>query len=80
MFERIAGMTRSVKLGIASVVLLAASPAPVTAPFGAVCLVISCVLALMAAQQGSKWWLVVPGIVVAGIAFFMFMAFHGIYD
>lgn len=73
-------MTRSVKLGIASVGLLIASPAPLTAPFGAVCVVISCLLASMAAWQGSKWWLVVPAMVVVAIAFFVFMAFHGIYD
>jgi MFS superfamily sulfate permease-like transporter len=73
-------MTRSSKLGIASVVLLAGSPAPVTAPFGAVCLVLSCVLALMATQQGSKWWLVVPCTIVGVSAFILYLGLHGLYD
>jgi hypothetical protein len=51
-------MSRSVKLGIASIFLLfgCALPSPLNHTFA----VISCVLGFLAASQGSKWWLVVP--------------------
>jgi hypothetical protein len=73
-----AGMTRSVKMGVISVVLMGGAAAP--SPLNAACLVISCVLGLLAAQQGSKWWLTVPGTIIAGIAFILYLGFHGLYD
>jgi hypothetical protein len=51
-------MSRSVKLGIASILLFfgCALPSPLNVASGT----ISCVLGFLAAIQGSKWWLVVP--------------------
>ena len=45
-------MTRSVKLGVASVVLIAGCA--LREPLDFVCGVIACILGLLAAQQGSK--------------------------
>ena len=67
-------MTRSVKLGIASVVLVAGSVLP--SPLNVVFAAISCVLGFLAAHQGSRWWLVVPCTIMALGGFLLFIGFH----
>jgi hypothetical protein len=42
-------------------------------PLGLVCAVISCVLGFLATRNGSKWWLVIPGLIVATFAFAIVM-------
>ena len=67
-------MTPSVKLGIASVVLVAggALPSPLNAAFA----VISCVLGFLAAHRGSRLWLVVPCTIIALVGFLLNIGFH----
>jgi len=67
-------MTRSVRLGIASVVLIAGCVFP--SPLNVVFAVISCVLGFLAAQQGSRWWLVIPCTAIALAAFLFYVGFH----
>lgn len=40
---------------------------PVGSPWG---------LGVLASQQGSKWWLTVPGIIIGGLAFGLYLGFH----
>jgi len=73
-----AAMTRSVKLGVASLTLATLS-LPVlesNTPFSPVFAVISCVLAFLAAQQGSKWWLAIPCTIIVIFGFLMWIGFH----
>jgi len=73
-------MTRSAKLGIVSTFLLGSTFVPPFSdwrvPLNVASVVISCVLALLAAQQGSKWWLAIPCAVVIGSAAGWFLAAH----
>jgi len=65
-------MTRSAKLGITSIFLLLSTLIPTFLnwqfPIAFVCAVLSILFGLLAAQQGSRWWLTVPGLIVAGIS------------
>jgi hypothetical protein len=68
-------MSRSTKLGIASLFLLVGCVLP--SPINFACAVIACVLGSLAAQQGSKWWLAVPCAIIASsipIIYFGFQA------
>jgi hypothetical protein len=67
-------MERSVKLGAASVVLIAGCV--LREPLDFVCGVLACALGLLAAQQGSKWWLAVPCVMVTLFAFLMYIGLH----
>jgi len=73
-------MTRSGKLGIVSAVLLGTIFIPPFSnwrepiSFGSVG--ISAVLGLLAAQQGSKWWLVIPCVIVVGFAVVLYLGVH----
>lgn len=67
-------MDRSVKLGIASVILIAGCALP--SPFNLIFTVISCLLGFLAAAQGSKWWLVVPLTIIAAVAGLLYIGFH----
>lgn len=73
-------MTRSGKLGTASVVLLLSIFVPPfenwREPISFASVGLSAVLGLLAAQQGSKWWLVIPCIIVAGCAAGLYLAAH----
>jgi hypothetical protein len=67
-------MDRSVKLGIASLILITGCALP--SPFNLVFTVISCLLGFLAAHQGSKWWLVVPLTIIAVAAGLLYVGFH----
>ena len=73
-------MTRSAKLGTTSVVLLLSTLIPIFLnwqfPIAFVFAVLSGVFALLAAQQGSRWWLTVPGLIVAGVSILWWNAAH----
>jgi hypothetical protein len=73
-------MTQSVKLGIASVVLLSSILIPPFSnwryPITFACVGLSALLGVLASQQGSKWWLTVPGIIIGGLAFGLYLGFH----
>jgi hypothetical protein len=67
-------MNRSMKLGVASVVLLFGCALP--SPLNLVAIVISFVLGFLAAQHGSKWWLVVPCTIFTFGLLMMYVGFH----
>ena len=71
-------MKRSAKLGITSVVLLLIALVAHSwlYPIAFVSVGFSGLFGLLAAQQGSKWWLTVPGVILAGIAFGFYVGFH----
>jgi len=73
-------MTRSKKLGIASAVLLGSIFVQPFSnwrqPISFASVGLSVVLALLAAQQGSKWWLTIPGVILCGVAFGLYLGFH----
>lgn len=73
-------MTRSAKLGITSVILLLI--ALVTPfrnwqfPIPFISGVLSVLFALLAAQQGSRWWLTVPGVILVELSLGLYVGFH----
>ncbi len=73
-------MTRSGKLGMAGIVLLGNVFVPPfqnwREPISFASVGLSAVLGLLAAQQGSKWWLVIPCVIVAGCAAGIYLAAH----
>jgi len=73
-------MTRSRKLGIVSAVLLGSIFIPPFSnwrqPISFASVGLSAGLGLLAAQQGSKWWLVIPCAIVVGLAFGLYLGFH----
>lgn len=68
------GMTRSTKRDIVSLILLLGWVLP--SPIGAICAVISGLLGFFTAQQGSKWWFVVPTAIVALTCGLLYIGFH----
>ena len=66
-------MKLSVKLGIAALILMAGYFAAQfihgDSPLGLVCAVISCVLGFVAARKGSKWWLLIPVVILVTTGF-----------
>jgi hypothetical protein len=70
-------MSRSGKLGIASVMLTVgaafALPSSSTQPISFACAVLACVLAVLASLQGSKVWLTIPCSVVSVFGFLFYI-------
>lgn len=73
-------MTRSAKLGITSVVLLLIALVTLFVnwefPVAFVSGALSVPFALLAAQQGSRWWLTVPGIIIVEFSLVLYVGFH----
>lgn len=73
-------MTRSAKLGITTVVLLLIALVPPFPnwryPITFVSVGLSGLFGLLAAQQGSRWWLMVPGVIFGGVAVLLYLGFH----
>jgi hypothetical protein len=74
-------MTRSARLGIASIALISGAIAiwifwPDGPPLGFVLIFIAFIAALLAAWSGSKWWLAIPCTLAALFAFLMDVGFH----
>ena len=73
-------MTRSAKLGTTSVVLLLIALVPPFLnwryPITFVSLGLSGLFGLLAAQQGSRWWLTVPAIIISGVSLALYLGFH----
>ena len=71
-------MKRPTKVGLASVALLLSIFIPPyaewRAPINVACAVLTCVLGALAAGSGRRWWLVVPGSIVAGFALALYVA------
>ncbi len=73
-------MTRSGKLGTVSAVLLGSIFVPPFAnwrqPISFASVGLAGVLGLLAAQQGSKWWLLIPCVIVVGFAVGLYLVAH----
>jgi hypothetical protein len=73
-------VTTSAKLGITSVVLLLIALVPPSLnrryPITFVSVGLSVLFGLLAAQQGSRWWLTVPAIIVGGAPLALYLGFH----
>jgi hypothetical protein len=73
-------VTRSAKLGITSVILLLIALVPPFLnwryPTTFVSVGLSGLFGLLAAQQGSRWWLAIPGMIIGGLAFGLYLGFH----
>jgi hypothetical protein len=67
-------MDRSVKLGIASLILIIGCLLP--SPLNLMFTVISCILGCLAGHQGSKWWLIVPCTIITLAAVLVYVCFH----
>ena len=71
-------MKRSTKAGIASAVLLATIFLPPYAewrtPINFTCAVLACVLGALAAASGRRWWLLIPGSIVAGFVLAIYLS------
>lgn len=70
-------MKRSTKAGIASAILFASILVPPyrewRAPISFVCAVLACILGVLAATSGRKWWLIIPASIVAGFALDLYL-------
>ena len=75
-------MNRSTKAGIASAVLFASILVPPyrewRAPISFACAVLSCILGVLAANSGRKWWLVIPASLVAGFALDLYLVIYAL--
>jgi hypothetical protein len=73
---------RSTKAGIASAVLLVSTFVPPyrewRAPISLACAVLSCILGVLAATSGRKWWLVIPASIVAGFALDLYLVIYAL--
>jgi hypothetical protein len=71
---------RSTKAGIASAALLLSVFIPPyaewRAPISFVSVILACVLGLLAASGGRKWWLVIPASIVVGFALDLFLVIY----
>jgi hypothetical protein len=72
-------MTRSAKLGFTSIALLVSAQfllKPFDGLLGVVLIFFSILLGILAARDGSRWWLAVPGLAVALVAFLVWIVLH----
>jgi hypothetical protein len=71
---------RSTKAGIASGILFASILVPPyrewRAPISFACAVLACILGVLAATSGRKWWLVIPASIVAGFALDLYLVMY----
>ncbi len=75
-------MKRSTKTGIASAILFASIFIPPyrewRTPISIACAVLACVMGMQAATSGRKWWLIIPGSIVAGFALDLFLILYAL--
>lgn len=75
-------MKRSTKAGIASAVLFASIFVPPyrewRGPISLACAVLSCVLGVLAATSGRKWWLVIPASIVGGFVLDLWLVMYAL--
>jgi hypothetical protein len=73
-------MKRSAKLGVSSALLLTSIFIPPYAnwrePLNFASAGLSCVLGLLAAQQGSRWWLTIPCLITVGLVLGLYVGAH----
>jgi len=76
-------MRRSAKLGVASALLLASIFVPPYTdwrePINFASAGVSCVLGLLAAQQGSRWWLTIPCLIIVGFVVGFYLGAHAFW-
>ncbi|HXS75437.1 MAG TPA: hypothetical protein VN753_04610 [Terracidiphilus sp.] len=64
-------MNRSTKAGLVAAALLVSIFLPPyaewRAPINFACAVLACILGGLAAASGRRWWLIIPGSIVAGL-------------
>jgi hypothetical protein len=75
-------VNRSTKTGIASALLFAGILIPPyrewRAPVSVAFAVLACVLGVLAATSGRKWWLIIPGSIVAGFALDLYLVIYAL--
>lgn len=73
-------MKRSTKTGIASAILFASIFIPPyrewRTPISFACALFACLLGMQAATSGRKWWLIIPGSIIAGFALDLFLVLY----
>ncbi|WP_109485201.1 hypothetical protein [Occallatibacter savannae] len=74
-------MKRSTKAGITAAILLVSIFLPPyaewRAPINFICAVLACILGALAAASGRRWWLLIPGSIVAGLALALYLFVSG---
>ncbi len=75
-------MKRSTKAGIASAILFASILVPPyrewRAPISFACAVLACILGVLAATSGRKWWFVIPASIVAAFALDLYLVMYSL--
>lgn len=75
-------MKRSTKAGITSAVLLLSILIPPyrewRTPISLACAVLACILGVLAATAGRKWWLVIPASIVAGTVLDLYLVIYAL--
>lgn len=75
-------MNRSTKAGIASTALLVSILIPPyrewRAPLSVASAVLACVLGVLAATAGRKWWLVIPASIVVGFVLDLYLVIYAL--
>lgn len=71
-------MKRSTKTGIIAAALMLSIFLPPyaewRAPFNFACGVLACALGALAAASGRRWWLIIPGTIVAGFFLALYLS------
>jgi len=69
---------RSTKAGITALLLLVSIFLPPyiewRAPINLTCAVLACILGALAAARGRRWWLLIPGSIVAGLVLALYLS------
>ncbi|MGA9587565.1 MAG: hypothetical protein WBQ95_19700 [Terracidiphilus sp.] len=73
-------MKRSTKTGIGSAILFASIFVPPyrewRAPISFACAILTCILGVLAATSGRKWWLVIPASIIAAFALDLYLVMY----
>jgi hypothetical protein len=71
---------RSTKAGVTAAALVVSTLLPPyaewRAPINFACAVLACVLGALAAACGRRWWLMIPGSIVAEFVLVLYLAIH----
>jgi hypothetical protein len=77
-----AHLKRATKTGIASLVFFASILVPPyrewRAPISLACAILACILGILAATSGRKWWLMVPASIIAAFALDLYLVMYAL--